>query len=135
MDLTGPILVLTWDGFLYALVVVEVSCQYPIGRLLRSKEETGVAVCDVLAMLERQSSLKVCHLHSDNGSEFVNEAMHTFCRRNGIIHETTIPYSPEQNSIAEQAIAIFFEMVRSMLYTAGVSLQYWGEAFTYAVYI
>jgi len=26
MDLTGPMSVPTWDGFLYALVVVEVSC-------------------------------------------------------------------------------------------------------------
>ena len=86
-------------------------------------------------MLERQSGLKVRRLRSDNGSEFVNEAMHTFCRRNGIIHETTIPYTPEQNGIAERAIAVFFEMVRSMLYTAGVSLRYWEEAFTYAVYI
>jgi len=86
-------------------------------------------------MLERQSGLKVRRLRSDNGSEFVNEAMHTFCRCNGIIHETTIPYTPEQNGIAERAIAVFFEMVRSMLYTAGVSLRYWEEAFTYAVYI
>ena len=61
--------------------------------------------------------------------------MHTFCRHNGIIYETTIPYTPEQNSIAEQAIVVFFEMVWSMFYTAGVSLWYWGEAFTYAVYI
>jgi len=61
--------------------------------------------------------------------------MHTLCHCNGIIHETTILYNPEQNGIAEWAIAIFFEMVRSMLYTAGVSLQYWGEAFIYVVYI
>jgi len=135
MDLTGPMSVPTWDGFLYAFVVVEVSCRYPVGRLLHTKEDTSVAVRDILAMLERQSGLKVCRLHSDNGSEFVNEAMHTFCRRNGIIHETTIPYTPEQNGIAERTIAVFFEMVRSMLYTAGVSLRYWGEAFTYAVYI
>jgi len=26
-------------------------------------------------------------------------------------------------------------MVQSMLYTAGISLWYWGEAFTYTVYI
>jgi len=31
MDLTGPISVPTWDGYVYALVVVEVSCQYPGG--------------------------------------------------------------------------------------------------------
>jgi len=62
-------------------------------------------------MLERQSGLKVHCLCFDNGSEFVNKAMHTFCHHNGIIYETTIPYTPEQNSIAEQAIAVFFEMV------------------------
>jgi len=61
--------------------------------------------------------------------------MAEFCHRNGIVYETTIPYTPEQNGIAERAIAIFFEMVWSMLYTAGISLHYWGEAFTYAVYI
>jgi len=48
--------------------------------------------------------------------------MNTFCRCNSIIHETTVPYTPEQNGIAEQAIAVFFEMVQSMLYTVNVSL-------------
>ena len=34
MDLTGPMMVLTWDGYQYALVVIEVSCRYAVGRLL-----------------------------------------------------------------------------------------------------
>ena len=53
MDLTGTMSVSTWDGFLYALVVIEVSCRYPVERLLYSKEDTGIAIYDVLAMLER----------------------------------------------------------------------------------
>ena len=128
MDITGSMLVPTWDGFLYTLVIVEVSCRYLVERLLHTKEDVGVTVRDVLAMLERQSGLKV-------RSEFVNNAMNTFCHHNGIIHETTIPYTPEQNGITERAIAIFFKMVQSMLYTANVSLQYWDEAFSYAVHI
>ena len=28
MDLTGLMSVLTWDGYLYTLVIVEVSCHY-----------------------------------------------------------------------------------------------------------
>jgi len=135
MDLTGPMSVPTWDGFLYALVIIEVSCRYPVRRLLRNKDETGTAVCDILVMFERQSGQKICRLCSDNGSEFINQTMAEFCRHNGIVHETTIPYTPEQNGIAERAIAIFFEMVQSMLYMAGISLHYWGEAFTYAVHI
>ena len=70
-------------------------------RLLHTKEDVGVTVRDVLAMLERQSGLKVHYLRSDNGSEFVNDTMNTFCHCNGIIHETTIPYTPEQNGITE----------------------------------
>jgi len=92
-------------------VIVEVSCKYPVGRLLCTKKDIGVTIHNVLAMLERQSGLKVHCLCFDNGSEFVNDTMNIFCRRNGIIYETTIPYSPEQNRIAKQAIAIFFEMV------------------------
>ncbi|KXN80880.1 hypothetical protein AN958_06964 [Leucoagaricus sp. SymC.cos] len=31
MDLTGPLNIPTWDGNIYALVLVEASCQYPVG--------------------------------------------------------------------------------------------------------
>jgi len=53
MNLTGPMLVSIWDGFLYALVIIEVSCCYPVGRLLHNKDETGTTVRDILAVLER----------------------------------------------------------------------------------
>ena len=135
MDITGPILVSTQDSFLYALAVVEVSCKYLVERLLYTKKDTSVAVCNILVILERQSKLKVHCLYSDNGLEFVNDIIYTFYYHNRIIHETTILYTPEQNKITEQAIAIFFEMVCSMLYTTNVNLQYWGEAFSYIVYI
>jgi len=94
MNLTGPISVPTWDGYVYALVVVEVSCQYPVGHLLKSKEKAGGAVKDVIAILEHQSGLKVKRLRSDNSSEFINSTINKFCQHNGIIHETTLPYLP-----------------------------------------
>lgn len=55
MDLTGPMSILTWDSNLYALVAVEVSCCYPVGCLLKHKEEVGAVVRGIVAMLERQS--------------------------------------------------------------------------------
>jgi hypothetical protein len=61
--------------------------------------------------------------------------MNEFCQINGVIHETTNTYLSEQNGIAEHAIAVFFEMVCCMLHSAKIDLQYWGEAFIYAVHI
>ena len=55
VDLIGPMSIPTWDGNLYALVAVEVSCCYPVRCLLKHKEEVGAVVRDVVAMLERQS--------------------------------------------------------------------------------
>lgn len=58
MDLTGPMLIPTWDGNLYALVIVEAKCRYLVGQLLKQKEDVGKAMRDVVAMLEHQSGLK-----------------------------------------------------------------------------
>jgi len=52
MDLTRPMSVLTWDGFFYALVVVEVSCYYAVGCLLCNKDKTGPTIHNIVAMLE-----------------------------------------------------------------------------------
>ena len=53
------------------------------------------------AFLETQTGNKVKHLHSDNGGEYVNKLFKDFCAKNGVIMETTAPYSPAQNGIAE----------------------------------
>jgi len=52
IDLIGSILVPTWNDYVYALVVVKVSCQYPVRCLLKSKEKAGDTVRDVIAILE-----------------------------------------------------------------------------------
>jgi len=135
MDLTGFISVTIWDGHTYVLVVVETSCYYFVGRLLKSKKEARLAVRDIIAMLERQLEVKVQQFGSNNGSEFVNLIMDLFCRWNEIFHETTNSYLLEQNGITKHAIAIFFEMAQYMLHAAGVELYYWNETFIYIVYI
>ena len=124
MDLTSPMLVVIWNSNLYILVVIEVSYHYPVGQLLKDKEEAWVTVWDVISMLKCQSRSKVWCLCSDNSSKFANAAIDQFCHHNGIIHEMTNPYIPEQNGIAKWAIIIFFEIVCCMLYSAEVDLRY-----------
>jgi len=38
------------DGFLYTLVIIEVSCYYLVKRLLHNKNETGTAICNILVV-------------------------------------------------------------------------------------
>ncbi|GKB78345.1 zinc finger, CCHC-type containing protein [Tanacetum coccineum] len=52
-----------------------------------------------------------------------------------IIHETTTPYTPQQNSVAERKIRALKEMVNSMLSYSGLSEGFWGEAMLTACYL
>jgi len=135
MDITGLISVETWTGHAYAMVVIEASCCFGVGRLLVKKEEVASTLKDVVTMLERQSGLKLKKMCSDNGTEFVNSIVESFCQQNGILHEMTVPYAPEQNRIAKRSIKTYFKMVRCMLHSAKMDLRYWGVAFMYVVHI
>ncbi|GKB73902.1 zinc finger, CCHC-type containing protein [Tanacetum coccineum] len=51
----------------------------------------------------------------------------------GIIHQTTAPYTPQQNGVAKRKNGTLKEMVNSMLSYSGLSEGFWGEAMFYMV--
>ena len=59
----------------------------------------------------------------------------SFLREKGIHHETTVPYSPQQNGIAERMNRTLQEAALSMILHAGVSKGFWAEAVFSAAYI
>ena len=52
--------------------------------------------------IETQTGYKLKKNWLDNGGKYVNKNFKDFCGKYGIIMETTAPYSPAQNGIAEQ---------------------------------
>ncbi|GJU80723.1 zinc finger, CCHC-type containing protein [Tanacetum coccineum] len=53
----------------------------------------------------------------------------------GIIHETTAPYTPQQNGISERKNRLLKEMVNSMLSYSGLSRWFWREAMLTACFL
>nr|GEV20403.1 zinc finger, CCHC-type [Tanacetum cinerariifolium] len=53
----------------------------------------------------------------------------------GVIHETTSPYTPQQNGVAERKNRALNEMVNSMLSYTNLSEGLWGEAMLTACYL
>jgi len=41
-----------WDGNLYTLIIIEISCYYLVGQLLKNKNKVRVAVQDIILILE-----------------------------------------------------------------------------------
>ncbi|KAI3730082.1 hypothetical protein L6452_18758 [Arctium lappa] len=71
-------------------------------------------------------------LRTGRGGEFYDSM---FFQSVGIIHETTAPYTPQQNGVAERKNKVLKEMVNSMLSYSGLSGGFWGEVMLTACYL
>lgn len=52
--------------------------------------------------LTRETNHHVQSFRSENGSEFTSEEFSRFLEKEGIRHETSTPYSPQQKGVAER---------------------------------
>ena len=135
-DLIGPITPSSMGGCKYILTFLDDFSNYAWVYPMASKDGTFSAFLNWKASAERQLGRKVKTFRSDNGGEFVNNSFKTLFSTEGIRHETSIPYTPQQNGKAERWNRTLMEMVRSMLLGAGseVPKSLWGEAVMAATY-
>jgi transposase InsO family protein len=54
-------------------------------------------------------------IRSDNGSEFKNYTLNEFLSEEGISHQYSAAYTPQQNGVAERKNWTLMDMDRSML--------------------
>ena len=74
-------------------------------------------------------------MRSDNGTEYVNLRMMNFMKSNGILHQTSVPFNPEQNGMAERMNRTIVEKARCLLIDSCLGKRFWAEAVNTAVYL
>lgn len=133
-DLMGP-LEASIGGSKYLLTIIDdhsrkIYC-YPMQR--KSDVLSNFKIFTEQAETQLEKRLKA--VRGDNGREYVNKTFTRFCEERGIIHETTAPYNPEQNGVAERYNRTIMERVRAMLMDAELGREFWAEAAKTAVYL
>jgi transposase InsO family protein len=69
---------------------------------LQDKSETQGTLKGFLRRAQNEFELKVKKIRSDNGSEFKNLQMKEYLEEEGIKHEFSAPYTPQQNGVVER---------------------------------
>jgi transposase InsO family protein len=87
------------------------------------------------AEAENQLDQKIKHLRSDRGGEYFSNEFDSFCAEHGIIHERTLPYSPQSNGVAERKNRTLTDLVNAMLDMSGLSQAWWGKAILTACHV
>ncbi|GJS99237.1 putative RNA-directed DNA polymerase [Tanacetum coccineum] len=102
LDLWGPYKVSSKEGFRFFLTIVDDYTRSVWVYMLKGKDEVFDCVLTFYNLIKNQFNKVVKAFRSDNGTEFVNQKFSKFCAENGIIHQTTCAYTPQQNGIVER---------------------------------
>jgi transposase InsO family protein len=68
-----------------------------------------------LRWAQNEFGLSIKKIRSDNGTEFKNSQIEGFLEEEGIKHEFSSPYMPQQNGVVEWKNRTLLDMARTML--------------------
>jgi transposase InsO family protein len=129
MDLFGPNAYISIGGNKYGFVIVDDFSRFTWVFLLRDKGETQGIFKKVSRRAQNKFEVKIKKVRSDNGIEFRNTNIEAFLDEEGIKHEFSVPYTPQQNGVVERKNWTLIEAIIAMLDEYKISEKdYWAEA-------
>jgi transposase InsO family protein len=115
-DLMGPCPHPSIRKARFFLIFVDNFSRFTWTYFLRKKSEVFQHLKDFKSLVETRSGKKIKVLQTDNGGEYVNHEIHDLFHEAGIQLQHTIPYTPQQNGVAERKNRSLKEMASCMLH-------------------
>jgi hypothetical protein len=134
-DVWGLVNTASSSGDYYFVVFTDYYARYLVVYLIKAKLEVFDHFKHFVPWIETQSGKCVKRLHSNNGGEYVvRDFLHYFTKY-GIEHETTMPYTPQQNDIAECSHQTVVTCALNMHHLSGFPRSFWGWAILNSAHI
>jgi len=114
-DVCGPMEVMSLGRKRYFVMFTDEYARYATGYFMERKSEVFGCFQEFHASVERSTRKKIKALRSDGGGEYQGKQFQDYLRRYGIQSECTVPYTPQENGIAERQNRTFLNKVLSMM--------------------
>ncbi|GKA50159.1 retrovirus-related pol polyprotein from transposon TNT 1-94 [Tanacetum coccineum] len=150
---------LTRGGDRYFITFIDDCSRYTYVYLLKSIDQAFETFKIYKAEVENQKGKKIQILRSDRGGEYFSTEFSCYCESQGLIHQRTAPYTPQQNGVAitprvfqvqarrlirgvpvaavvaERKNRVLQDMINAMLVSANLPKNLWGEALLTACHV
>jgi transposase InsO family protein len=127
-DVFGPVIVSSFGGSLYYVSFIDYFSRKTWIYFLRNKSEVFERFKEFKDLVENQTKKRIKVMRNDNGGEFRGNKFDQFCKKCGIAHQNTTPYTPQKNGVAERMNKMLMDKERSMLNRGGIVPEFWVEA-------
>jgi hypothetical protein len=105
-----------------------------LGILFVGKSQTQETLKKFLIRAQNEFGLRIKNVRSYNGTKFKNSQIEWFLEEEGIKHEFSSPYTPQQNGVVERKDRTLMDMAKTMLEEYKTSDRFWAEAINTACY-
>ena len=134
-DICGPMESKSIGGSRYFLLFIDDFSRMTFIYFLKAKSEVLGYFKEFKSMVENHQEKKIKILRTDNGCEYCSNNFEDFLKGEGIIHQKTNSYTPEQNGLSERSNRTIVERARCLLFEADLEKKFWAEAANTAVYL
>jgi hypothetical protein len=136
IDMSGQITPTTFGGFnYYGLFVDDASRKTYIAPMKTNGSAEMLVHLKLFAkMLETELGAKIKRIRTDGGSEY-KRFVDAYLKEEGIKHEITAPYHPDQNGVVERANRTIMGRVRAIIEDAQFPKELWDEIAMTVVYL
>ena len=134
-DVWGPSPREDIHGYRWFLICTDDYSRFTWLFLMKSKTEVTKQIKVLCNMIKCQFKEKVQGIRSDNARDFLNKELREFFDMEGIRHETSCPYTPQQNGLAERKIGDIVDKGRTLLIQSGAPANLWGFAVMTAAHL
>ena len=101
---------------------------------LQEKSQTQETLKGFLRRAQNEFRLRIKKIRRDNGTEFKNSQIEGFLEEEGIKHEFSSPYTPQQNGVVERKNRTLLDMARTMFDEYKTLDRFWAEVINTACY-
>ena len=134
-DVVGPMNTPSVDGYRYYIGFVDDFSRKTWSLPMKAKSD-ALAVFKVFrASVEKLTGFTIRSLRSDHGGEYLSAEFRAYLQQQGIAHQLSAPYTPEQNGVAERTNRTIVEMARTLIWHAQMPYKFWVDAVATATYI
>jgi len=115
LDLFRPVTYLSLGGNKYGLVIVDDYSRFTWVLFVYDKSQVQEKVKIFVSRAQKEFGLPIKKMRSENRTKFKNTQVEGFLDDEGIKHEFSTPYTPQQNGVVERKNRMLINMARTML--------------------
>jgi transposase InsO family protein len=123
-DVSGPMQVESMAGSRYFVTFTDDKSRWSEVFCMKKKAEVFSCFQKFQRYVEFQAGRKIWKFRSENGGEYLTNEFAKHLSESGIKHETTVPYMPQKNGVAERLNRPLTDSTRSMLNHSGCGKEF-----------